>query len=75
LGRSPSNGLVSVDGAGLVLLERYKRTGWRGIYAMPLVMLLWANIHGGYAIAFMLMAAYLVGDTFNHLTGHRTTRC
>ena len=38
---------------------------------MPLVTLLWANIHGGYAIAFMLMAVYLVGDTFNHLTGHR----
>ncbi len=55
----------------LWLLERYKRTGWRGIYTMPLVMLLLANIHGGYAIAFMLMAAYLVGDTFNHLTGHR----
>jgi hypothetical protein len=55
----------------LWLLERYKRTGWRGIYAMPLVMVLWANIHGGYAIAFMLMAAYLVGDTFNHLTGHQ----
>jgi hypothetical protein len=55
----------------LWLLERYKRTGWRGIYAMPLVTLLWANIHGGYAIAFMLVAAYLVGETFNHLTGHR----
>ncbi len=55
----------------LWLLERYKRTGWRGIYAMPLITLLWANIHGGYAIAFMLVAVYLVGDTFNHLTGHQ----
>ncbi len=55
----------------LLLLERYKRTGWRGIYAMPLVTLLWANVHGGYAIAFMLLAAYVVGETFNLLTGHQ----
>jgi hypothetical protein len=55
----------------LLLLEKYKRSGSRWIYALPLITMLWANIHGGYAIAFMLVAAYLVGETFNHLTGHR----
>jgi hypothetical protein len=30
----------------------------------------WANVHGGYAIAFMLMLCYLVGETVNRLTGH-----
>jgi hypothetical protein len=54
----------------LFLLERYKRDGWRGIYALPLVTLVWANVHGGYAIAFMLVAAYVVGEIFNHVTGH-----
>jgi hypothetical protein len=54
----------------LFLLERYKRGGWRGIVALPLVTLVWANVHGGYAIAFMLVAVYVVGETFNHLTGH-----
>jgi hypothetical protein len=29
------------------------------------------NIHGGFAIAFMLIVAYLAGETANHLTGHQ----
>ncbi len=64
--------MVSFLLAGLVLLllERYKRAGRRWIYALPLVTLLWANVHGGYAVAFMLIAAYVVGETFNRLTGH-----
>jgi hypothetical protein len=33
-------------------------------------MLLWVNIHGGYAIAFMLLGVYIVGETFNRLTRH-----
>ena len=57
-------------GLVLLLLEKYKRTGWRGVYAMPLVTLVWANVHGGYAIAFMVLAAYVMGETFNRLTGH-----
>jgi len=64
--------MVSFLLAGLVLLllERYKRAGRRWIYAMPLVTLLWANLHGGYAIAFMLVAVYVAGETVNRLTGH-----
>jgi hypothetical protein len=64
--------MVSFLLAGLVLLllEGYKRAGRRWVYAMPLITMLWANVHGGYAIAFMLMAAYVMGETFNRLTGH-----
>jgi hypothetical protein len=58
-------------GVVLLLLEGYKRAGRRWIVALPLVTLLWANVHGGYAIAFMLVAAYVAGEIFNHLTGHR----
>ncbi|MCL4295144.1 MAG: hypothetical protein KJ077_05430 [Anaerolineae bacterium] len=65
--------MVSFLLAGLVLflLEKYKREGRRWIYALPLVTLLWVNIHGGYAIAFMLLGVYIVGEIFNNLTGHR----
>ncbi|HXV42621.1 MAG TPA: hypothetical protein VEC96_06130 [Anaerolineae bacterium] len=64
--------MVSFLLAGLVLflLEKYKREGRRWIYAFPVIMLLWVNIHGGYAIAFMLLGVYIVGETFNRLTGH-----
>jgi len=33
-------------------------------------MLLWVNIHGGYAIGFMLLGVYVVGESFNRLTAH-----
>jgi hypothetical protein len=64
--------MVSFLLAGLVLflLEKYKREGRRWIYALPLVVLLWVNIHGGYAIAFMLLGVYIVGEIFNNLTRH-----
>jgi hypothetical protein len=64
--------MVSFLLAGLVLflLEKYKREGRRWIYALPLVTLLWVNIHGGYAIAFMLLGVYVVGEIFNNLTRH-----
>ncbi len=64
--------MISFGLAGLILflLEKYKRQGRRWIYALPLVILLWANIHGGYAIAFMLVGTYVAGETLNRLTRH-----
>ena len=53
------------------LLYRFKYRQASLLPWLPLVMLVWANIHGGFAIGFMLMAAYLAGETINHLTHHR----
>lgn len=44
--------LVCVE---LYLIERFLRTGHRGLYAMPLIMLAWANLHGGFVIAFLFL--------------------
>ncbi len=44
--------LVCVE---LYLIERFLRTGYRGFYAMPLVLLAWANLHGGFVIAFLFL--------------------
>ena len=52
------------------LLHRFKRHDGKLLPWLPLIMLLWANIHGGFAIAFLLIVAYLVGETVNHLTKH-----
>jgi hypothetical protein len=54
----------------LLLLERYKRAGSRGIYLLPVITALWASVHGGYAIALMLAGAYLIGETINQITRH-----
>ncbi len=73
--------MVSFMLAGLILflLEKYKRTASNPqnskrfyLYPLPFILFLWGNIHGGYAIAFMLIAAYLVGETLNHLSEHTT---
>lgn len=57
-------------GLTLLLLEKYKRAGSRLIYLLPLIVILWANMHGGYAIAFMLVGVYLIGEILNQVTRH-----
>lgn len=52
------------------LLDRYKRGNGHILPYIPLLTLLWANIHGGYAVSFVLMGCYLVGEVVNFLTSH-----
>jgi hypothetical protein len=51
------------------LLDRYQRTGnKRDLYFLPLVVLLWVNLHGGFIIAFVLIVIYLSGNFFKFVT-------
>jgi hypothetical protein len=51
------------------LLDRYKRSGnARWLWALPALVALWVNCHGGYVIAFILMGCYLLGEGLNGLT-------
>jgi hypothetical protein len=52
-------------------LHNFKRRDGSLLPWLPLVMLLWANVHGGFAIGFMLMLAYLMGEVVNHFTHHQ----
>ena len=47
------------------ILNRYKHNGRYIIWLLPIIMLAWVNIHGGFAIGFILMVAYLFGETAN----------
>jgi hypothetical protein len=43
---------------------------WRGVNRLWLllpVFVLWANLHAGYALGFMVLAAFIVGEVFNRL--------
>ena len=51
------------------LLYSFKHGRRRIIWGLPLVMLLWANVHGGFAIGFILIVAYLFGEVGNLLLG------
>ncbi len=51
------------------LLENWRRqrhaTTWRAkmIYASPLLLALWANIHGAFAVTFPMLVIYAAGET------------
>jgi hypothetical protein len=49
-----------------LLLERYMRLrDRRYLYPLPPLMVLWANLHGGWVLGIVLMGAFLVGEALN----------
>jgi hypothetical protein len=49
-------------GITICLLERARRSSHRSLWYIPILVMIWANVHGGFAIAFILLITYLVGD-------------
>ncbi len=47
--------------AGAPAAEQKKRLLW-----LPLVMLLWVNVHGGFVLGFVLLAVYLLGGAIEY---------
>ncbi len=45
----------------LLMLERVRRGERQPLWTFALVMLVWANVHGGFVFGFLAYAAYLVG--------------
>lgn len=50
-------------------LERWKKGDLRGIWGLPVLFLVWSNLHAGYSLGFLLLAAFLGGQVLNHLLG------
>ncbi|MBN1977757.1 MAG: hypothetical protein JW918_10175 [Anaerolineae bacterium] len=45
---------------------------WRGVnrlWLLPPLFILWANLHAGYALGFMVLVAFVIGEAFNRLLG------
>jgi len=57
--------------AFVYLLDRYKRVGRAPLWLLPFLTILWANCHGGFVTAFILLGAYLTGEGLNRLLGWR----
>lgn len=51
----------------LYLLHLYKRRQVDHLWLIPLVMLLWANLHAGFAMGFILLLGFLGGETLGNL--------
>jgi hypothetical protein len=63
--------LVCVE---LDLIERYLRSGSRALYAMPLIMVAWANLHGGFVIAFLFLGLAVACELARWLLGRSDVR-
>ena len=50
------------------LLESWQRGTMNRLYLLPLSMLLWVNLHGGFLGGFILLGAYLIGNLFHTLS-------
>jgi hypothetical protein len=51
------------------VLAEYRRPGRNWLWALPPLMLLWANLHGGFAIGFLLLGGTLAGQAASRLFG------
>ncbi len=56
----------------LMLLENFRRRGKSLIPAFPLLVLVWVNTHGGFAIAFILLTMYAVGEAVNAISNQQS---
>ena len=57
----------ALTGAVLFILYLRRHRGIDVLWALPALMLLWANLHGAFAIGFILMAATIVGDALENV--------
>jgi hypothetical protein len=48
--------------AFLLVLEKWRGAGLRRLWVLPVLTALWANMHGGFAIGFLLLLVYLSGS-------------
>ncbi|MBN1201174.1 MAG: hypothetical protein JXJ20_04895 [Anaerolineae bacterium] len=53
--------------AVLYVLHLYKRRQIDRLWLIPLIMLLWANLHGGFAIGFILLFGSIIGEVIGNL--------
>lgn len=45
----------------MYLLEQYARGGPNRLWLLPPLMVVWVNLHGGYAVGFLLLGLYFLG--------------
>jgi hypothetical protein len=50
----------------LYLLHSYSRSG-KGIYLLPLLMLVWANLHGGFILGVVVILVFFCGESLKYL--------
>jgi hypothetical protein len=52
------------------VLILYKRRGINRLWVLPLLMMVWSNLHGGYVLGFLCLGSMLTGEVLNHILGN-----
>ena len=53
----------------LAMVESYRRRRTKWIYLTPLLIALWANLHGAFSVIFALLVIYFAGEWIEHGIG------
>jgi hypothetical protein len=56
------------------LLDIYQDRGKNLLYLLPLSMMLWVNLHGGFIVGFLLLAIYGAGNLVMSFYGEKTDK-
>ncbi|MBA3943971.1 MAG: hypothetical protein H0X37_05345 [Herpetosiphonaceae bacterium] len=56
--------------SSLYILERWRCAGRAALWCLPLLMVIWVNLHGTFTLLLVLCAAYLVGPLIDRLLQH-----
>lgn len=56
-------------GAVFAILDRQRMAATRIFYALPLIMMLWSNLHGGFIIGDIVILAFMAGTLINRMLG------
>ena len=56
------------------LLDNYQYRDRNHLFALPLTMLLWVNLHGGYVAGFVILGIFLLGNIIKTMTGADTEK-
>lgn len=62
---------LMMTGAFFWSLQRAQRNGPRALWLPPLLMALWVNLHGGFAVGFILLGIELLASLLDHYLPRR----
>ncbi|MCC6148288.1 MAG: hypothetical protein IT308_12065 [Anaerolineaceae bacterium] len=51
----------------IIVLEIYQERGWRRMWLLPLLFMLWSNIHAGYSLGLIYLGCVVFGETLDQL--------
>jgi hypothetical protein len=58
----------------VIILDLYWREGLNRLWLLPVLMILWVNLHGGYILGLMLVLLYAAAGTLMHLNAKQEAR-